>query len=160
MFNLSKLSAFLRPPLTPYQVAVRALERGSFERAEVLFTGLLDSSAPPGDQAKVYNKRGIARVHQDRRDEALADFTQALWLQAGFAPALVNIGNLLLEDGALDEAIVHYEAAIRSNDEYAVAHMNLSAAYKKAGRHAESVREFRRAGSVEGRWFQKKNTKG
>ncbi len=60
-----------------------------------------------------------------------------------FAPALANIGNLLLEDGAFEEAISHYEAAIRADESYAIAHLNLSVAYRKTGRRADAVRELR-----------------
>ncbi|MDQ6929667.1 MAG: tetratricopeptide repeat protein [Candidatus Eremiobacteraeota bacterium] len=158
MFNLRKLTAFFAPgrPATSYERAVRLLETGAFEQAERELSALVASAASDSERAAVINKRGIARVHQNRRDEALEDFTAALEFKPQFASALLNIGNLLLEDGELDEAIAHYESAVRSDDSYAVAHMNLSAAYKKAGRHAESVREFRRASRLEGRFGQKK----
>lgn len=78
----------------------------------------------------------------------MQDFAMALELSPAFAPALVNVGNLLLEDGDLKGAVARYEAALRSDDGYHVAHLNLGVAYKKLGRHAEAVREFRRADTV------------
>lgn len=158
MFNLRKLTAFFAParPATPYDRAVRLLETGGSEQAERELTAVLASASTDSERAMAINKRGIARIHQGRRAEALEDFTAALEFKPQFASALLNIGNLLLEDGELDEAIAHYESAVRSDDTYAIAHMNLSAAYKKAGRHAESVREFRRASRLEGRSAQKK----
>ena len=47
--------------------------------------------------------------------------------------------------------IERYEAALRADDDYATAHFNLSAAYKKMGRHADAVREFRRSHRVKKR---------
>jgi tetratricopeptide (TPR) repeat protein len=60
-------------------------------------------------------------------------------------PAIVNVGNLLLEDGVIDDAIEHYQAALRIDDTYAPAHLNLGIAYRRLGRRADAVREFRRA---------------
>jgi len=157
VFNLRKLAAFFRPKteLTPYQRAVRLLDTGAYPQAELELSELLDRTSGL-ERVPILNKRGIARVHLSRREEALADFNDALQMDARYAPSLVNVGNLLLEDGHIDEAIAQYEEAVRSDEEYAVAHMNLSAAYKKAGRHDDAVREFRRAGRVEGRLFKKK----
>jgi tetratricopeptide (TPR) repeat protein len=85
------------------------------------------------------------------RDRALRDFSEALAAVPRFAPALTNIGNLLLEEGVFDEAIAHYEAAIRADETYALAHLNLSVAYRKTGRRAAAVRELRLAHRLEGR---------
>ena len=147
--------SFRRKPLTPYQEAVRLLDAGKAAAAEARFTELLETAAGDAERAAIANKRGIARVNQQRRDEARADFELALSLYPDFPPSLVNLGNLLLEDGKLDEAIAQYERAVRIDDEYSVAHVNLSVAYKKAGRHGDAVREYRRAGKLEGRLFGK-----
>jgi tetratricopeptide (TPR) repeat protein len=157
VFNLRKLSAFFRAraEASPYERALQLLEEGAYAPAERAFTELL-AAEQQSERVTILNKRGVARVHQNRRDEALQDFNAALQIDPQFPPSLVNVGNLLLEDGRLEEAILQYEAAVRSDDSYAVAHMNLSAAYKQAGRHAEAVREFRRAGRVEGTLFKKK----
>jgi len=157
VFNLRKLAAFFRPriELTPFQHAVRLLDTGAYAQAELELSTLLEGAAGV-ERAAILNKRGISRVRQDRRQEGRADFAAALQIDAKYAPSLVNVGNLLLEDGRLEEAIEQYEEALRSDDDYAVAHMNLSAAYKKAGRHDDAVREFRRAGRVEGSLFKKK----
>lgn len=115
------------------------------------FTLLLDAAHSANERARIANKRGVAFVRLGRRAEALADFAAAIDCVPRFAPALVNIGNLLLEDGVLDEAIVHYEAAIRADESYAVAHLNLAVAYRKIGRRSDAVRELRLAHRLEGR---------
>ena len=162
MFNLRKLTAFLRPasPAAPYDRAVRLLEIGAFAEAERELNALLEAQCSDRERAMGLNKRGVARVQQGRRAEAFGDFSAALDSRPNFAPAIVNLGNLLLEDGQLDEAILQYERALRCDSLYAVAHMNLSAAYKRAGRHADAVREFRLASRVEGRLFKKKKRLG
>ena len=145
MFNLGKVAAFfgLRPP-TSFERAVRLIETGNFTKAEAELTALLSAQDDTG-RAAIFNKRGVARVHQGRHEEAASDFKAALEIQPGYAPALVNIGNLLLEGGEVEAAVLQYETAVRNDDAYRVAHFNLAVALKKLGRHADAVREFRRA---------------
>lgn len=146
MFNLRKVSAFFeRRKRSPFERAVRLIETGNYAQADAVLSGLLASGAAPAERASILNKRGVARIHQDRREDALGDFAAALELRPGFAPALVNVGNLLLEDGDVEAAVVQYEAALRSDQGYRIAHLNLGVAYKRLGRHADAVREFRRA---------------
>lgn len=147
--------SFRRKPLTAYQEAVRLLDRGDAARADERLSEVAQAEPDPLQRAAALNKRGIARVQLGRRDEARADFNAALELRPDYPPALVNTGNMLLEDGRLDEAIEQYERAVRVDDYYAVAHVNLSAAYKKAGRHEDAVREYRRASRLEGGLFGK-----
>ncbi len=107
------------------------------------------SASTPGERAAVHNKRGIAHVRRGDRGAAIDAFVDALYADPRCVPAIVNVGNLLLEDGALREAAEHYEAALRIDDEYAVAHLNLGVALKALGRRAEAVRQFRRASRLE-----------
>ena len=148
VFNLSKVAAFfgVRAP-SPFERAVRLIDVGEFARAEAELSALL-ATEDSGDRASIFNKRGVARVHQGRHAEGLSDFNAALEIHPAFAPALVNIGNLLLEGGQVEAAVVQYEAALRSDDGHRAAHFNLGVAFKKLGRHADAVREFRRADRI------------
>ena len=152
MFALNRLlAAFRLKSDDPFDQAVAQLEKGDPAASISAFTELLRAAETDEIAAKICNKRGVAYVRLGRREEALRDFTQALRHVPRFAPALANIGNLLLEDDALDDAIEHYEAAIRADEHYPVAHLNLAVAYRKAGRRADSVRELRIAHRLEGR---------
>jgi tetratricopeptide (TPR) repeat protein len=135
----------------PIACAVATLGRGEFASAERAFGELLEGSGSPAERAFLLNKRGVARIGLERRDLARADFTSALDALPGYAPALTNLGNLLLEDGDDAGAVVQYERAIASDREYAVAHLNLGVAYKRQGRIADSVRELREAQRLEQR---------
>lgn len=155
MFAFRRLLAALHAPGEragdPFSQAVRRLDRGDASGALADLTSLLGTAQSAEERAQILNKRGVAYVKLGRRDDALRDFAAALELLPRYAPALANVGNLLLEDGALDDAIVHYEAAIRADDRYAVAHLNLAVAYRKAGRRSAAVRELRVAHRLEGR---------
>lgn len=156
MFALRRMLAHLRfaarlAPKDPFERAVAELEKGDPAAAVTGFTGMLHSARDNDECARIYNKRGVAHVRLGRREDALRDFSEALAVVPRFAPALANIGNMLLEDGVFEDAIVHYEAAIRADETYAVAHLNLAVAYRKTGRRAAAVRELRLAHRLEGR---------
>jgi len=115
----------------------------------VEFKAALGEARDDGGRAAVYNKQGVALVALGRRDEALASFCGALSLNERCAPALVNIGNLLLEDGHVADAIDYYEAAISADERYHVAYANLGVALKRVGRPADAVRALRSAARLE-----------
>jgi tetratricopeptide (TPR) repeat protein len=134
-------------------LALEALGRGDFTTAESVLTALIEAEAPrsPQELALIYNKRGVARVRQQRRDEARLDFLAALEVLPHYAPALTNLGNLDFDSGDTQAAIAQFEAAIAADPGYAIAHFNLGAAYKRAGRFAEGVRAIRQGRRLEER---------
>jgi lipoprotein NlpI len=135
-----------------FACGLRALRRRDFSSAQTAFSEFLgreDLSAH--ERAFLLNKRGVARIGLELRDLARADFTAALEAWPAYPPALTNLGNLLLEDGDVEAAIARYERAIAGDAEYAIAFLNVSVAYKRAGRLAEAVRALRQAQRLEGR---------
>ncbi|MBV9333984.1 MAG: tetratricopeptide repeat protein [Candidatus Eremiobacteraeota bacterium] len=136
----------------PFACALGALRRGDFASAEAEFTSLLaEQHLARNDRLFLLNKRGVARIGLKRPEQARADFEAALELEPSFAPAIANLGNLLLEEGDLDGAIAAYERAIACDGDYAVAYLNLGVAYKRRGRVADGVRALRHAQRLEGR---------
>lgn len=134
----------------PFACALRALDRGDFLNADAELSALLEREPlNSADRAFLINKRGVARIGLQRPELARADFEQALQIKGSHAPALTNLGNLLLEEGDVEGAIARYRAAIEYEPEYPIAHLNLSVAYKRSGRRAEAVRELRAAQRLE-----------
>jgi lipoprotein NlpI len=135
-----------------FACALEALDRRDFARAEALLSQLLaQERLRAGERAFLLNKRGVARIGLTQRERAREDFTAALEAASTYAPALTNLGNLLLEEGEIDAAIAQYERAISADREYAIAYLNLGVAHKRAGRFAEAVRALREAQRLEGR---------
>jgi tetratricopeptide (TPR) repeat protein len=137
---------FDRPP---YERGLAALDAGRHAEAFEALSEALAVAANERARVEACNKRGVAAMALGQRDAALADFCAALDLDERYAPALVNLGNLLLEDGHVQDAIDYYQAALRADERYAGAHRNLGIAYKRIGRHAESVRHLRSAMRLE-----------
>ncbi len=134
---------------TPLAAGVTALERGLFAEALAHFGVALSAAQTGGQRALVHNKCALAHLGRGDREAAVDALCAALLADDRCVPALVNVGNLLLEDGCVDDAVAHYEAALRIDDAYAAAHLNLGIAFKRSGRKADAVREFRRADRLE-----------
>jgi tetratricopeptide (TPR) repeat protein len=133
-----------------YAAGLAALEAGRYDEACASFAAAL-LAAGPGQRSRLQtlNKRGVAHARAGRRPEACADFQAALELDRRYAPALVNLGNVYLEEGSVEEAIASYEAAIRGDDRYAPAYANLGVAYRRLGEYGKSVRALRMAARLE-----------
>jgi tetratricopeptide (TPR) repeat protein len=153
MFDVRQLfAAFVRPgPRDAFERGVAALESGEGRRAIAEFDSALEEAPDDTRRAALYNKRGVAFVALGERDAAVADFARALDFDERCAAALTNLGNLLFEDGHVADAIDYYEAAVRAEPAYALAHRNLGVALKSLGRRSEAVRALRTASRCESR---------
>jgi len=136
-------------PATSYERGAQALRRGRWVEALVAFDLALGTASSDAERAAACNKRGVALMALERRGEALEAFCAALEVDERHAAALVNLGNLLLEDGCVYDAIDYYEAALRSDEKYAPAYQNLGVAYKRLGRPGAAVRHLRKAVRLE-----------
>jgi tetratricopeptide (TPR) repeat protein len=157
VFNLRRFLALFRPELyTAFELALRDLAHHRFGEALARLDELRGDTALTRDERlAVENKRGVAFINMQRVAEAREAFESALAIEPRYAPALVNIGNLHLEDGDVDGAIRYYERAVLCDDDYALAHHNLGVAYKRLGRTGDAVRELRKATRLEGRVVKK-----
>jgi len=140
-----------RRPRTPLAEASAALDRGDTAAALGHAERALEQALTDFSRAAAHNKRGVVLVAIGDREGATYAFLAALEAEPRHVPAIVNVGNLLLESAMLADAVEHYEAALRLDDRYAPAYQNLGVALRRLGRRAGSVRALRTAGRIEGR---------
>jgi tetratricopeptide (TPR) repeat protein len=148
MFDIRRWFAappFRKRPRDEAERAAVLIQAGEPQEALAALDAALTADAAPERRAFAHNKRGVALVELGRGEEALAAFCEALCVVENYAPALVNIGNLLLEDGDVTAAIEHYRAAIRADETYAGGYLNLGVALKRAGRANEAARCLKKA---------------
>jgi superkiller protein 3 len=139
------------PSTDPFLRGTRELERGRLDAAEASFTEALGPATTAAQVAAVRNKLAIVAVHRLDRERAIEQLALALEADPRSPAAITTLGNLLLEDGDADEAIVHYEYALLIDDRYAPAYHNLGVALHRQGRRADAVRMLRKATRLEGR---------
>lgn len=140
-----------RAPAGPLQRGTRALRWGALDEAEACFGEALRTAADDRGRALALNKLALVALARGDRPAAQAQLDAALSTFAGCVPAIVNAGNLLLEEGDLAGAIARFEAAIALDPDYPEAHHNLGVAFRRAGRRSDAVRELRRATGLERR---------
>ena len=77
--------------------------------------------------------RGNAYSFKGDYDAAIADYTQAIWLNPNDDMAYCNRGLTYNDKGDLDAAIADYEAALRINPNHPNARSNLETARRSRG---------------------------
>jgi tetratricopeptide (TPR) repeat protein len=140
-----------RAPSEPLERGAAALDRGRLDVAEAAFEQALATADAPSQVAAVRNKRAIVAIRRADRARAVDELILALEADSRCAAAITTIGNLLLEDGAVADAIEHYEYALLVDDAYAAAYHNLGVALHRSGRRGEAVRMLRKATRLESR---------
>jgi len=106
------------------------------------------SPTSAGEDAKEWNRRGIALARQERFAEAAAHFEQALRLRPDFADAHSNLGNTLYAQGHYNRAIACFQEALRLVPDLASAHSNLGNVCKLQGKPDEAVVHYQKAISL------------
>jgi tetratricopeptide (TPR) repeat protein len=95
--------------------------------------------------APVHNTLGVALHGQDRIDEALAHFREAIAIDPHHSSALNNLGKALQQAGRSAEAIGYLERAVELRPDDAIPRRNLASAMASAGRVREAIEYYRSA---------------
>jgi type IV pilus assembly protein PilF len=100
------------------------------------------------DFADAHNAKAVVlHLSFDRKDEAEKHYKRAIEIRPTFSEAKVNLGNLYLDEGRLDDAMALYQQAL--NDMlYAtpyIAEANLGWAYFKKGNNAQAIEHLKAA---------------
>ncbi len=130
--------------------ATAALKAGDAERAEQLAGAMIDDqNATPGARAEAYFIRGLARDSLGNREDALVDFTEALWLKVlpadQAARVLYDRGVVLDELGRPHDALGDYDAALKLLPGFAAAYNNRANIERREGHYVLARLDYRRA---------------
>jgi tetratricopeptide (TPR) repeat protein len=131
----------LPPQLATLEAATKSLDKHEPDKT----LEFLQTVTVPLLLAEKETLRGTALIyHNDTAHSKLA-FEKALSIDAQHYRALTNLGNLALEAGNIDEAIICYEKALKLKEDFANAHHNLAVAYRKKGQVSKSVSALKKA---------------
>jgi len=125
--------------------AFAATEAGDFITAEKYWTELIEKF--PQNPA-VWSNRGNSRVSQNKLDEAIADFNQAIKLAPDQADPYLNRGTALEAKGEYRAAIADYNRVLAANPEDAFAYNNRGNAEGGLGHWATALEDFQQATAI------------
>ena len=117
------------------------LERRDAEAALAALNGL----NLPLLAAEVDTQKGTAYIFNSQLEDAQSAFEAALARDPKHYRARTNLGNVALERGNIDQAIEHYQLALRINENFSNALHNLGVAYRRNGEIGKSVQAIRKA---------------
>jgi tetratricopeptide (TPR) repeat protein len=109
------------------------------ERAKKEFQQELEID--PSNAGAEYVLGELAR-QESQWPEAVAHFSRAAKLDAGFGDAYLGLGVSLLSSKQFSEAISPLETAVKLEPQNPAAHYNLAMAYNRSGRKQDADREF------------------
>jgi tetratricopeptide (TPR) repeat protein len=93
----------------------------------------------------IHNNLGVALYKQDRTEEAVEHYLQALRVMPNYADAHNNLGLAYGDSGMHEEAIKAYKRTIRVDPDYADVHNNLGIAFVKSGKYKEAIESYKQA---------------
>jgi tetratricopeptide (TPR) repeat protein len=88
---------------------------------------------------------GTLLQEQEKLDEAVDSYRQAIKLKPDYAMTYCNLGTLLQEQGETDEATANYNRAIEINPDYAEAHFNMGNVLHDQGSSDKALSCYQRA---------------
>ena len=97
---------------------------------------------------------GMTYEAQGARDLAAREYRAAMTDRADYAPALVALGNLAFDSGALDEAEEYYRRALASHPDHPGANNNLAMVYLKRGDRLDEAERLALKASAQGDSFR------
>ena len=89
--------------------------------------------------------RGSVLGRAGRNQEALADFDRAIALDANYAQAYANRGQVHRQMNRLDLALADYNKALALDQNYAAAYLGRGQVYRAQGRALEALNDYNRA---------------
>ncbi len=136
-------------PDAHHLLGVCAAQQGRHEQAitSIRQAIALNNAIPAyhGNLALAHNNLGVELQRQQKLDDAVGHFKEALQLKPDFAEAYCNLGLALTGQGRLDEASAACNTALRLNPQLADAHNNLGNALRELGKLNDAAASYHEA---------------
>lgn len=124
------------------QKAFEAIEKGDFAQAEAYWTNLVEQF--PTNPA-VWSNRGNVRVIENKLDEAIVDFNQAIELAPNATDPYLNRGSAFEEKKLYQQAIGDYNKVLEIDPNDAMAYHNRGNVEAAQGLWQEAIADYQKA---------------
>lgn len=104
-----------------------------------------DSVSKNPKNHRAHNNLGLALTDQERFEEAVGHYHEALRIKPNYPKAHSNLGLALAGQGRFDEAIFHYKEALRINPNFEEAHNNMGIVLLQKGSFDEAISHCKEA---------------
>jgi protein O-mannosyl-transferase len=142
-FRLSALQSGIVSAVILVACAAGTLQQLNYWRdSKVLFARTV-AVTKENDIARV--NLGVALEEDGRKEEALAQYREALRINPKRGQVNNNIANLLAASGRHDEALMHYQEALRAKPNAPLPHLNVGTLLIDMGRDDEGMRHYAEA---------------
>jgi Flp pilus assembly protein TadD len=125
------------------------IQLGYWADGETLFRHALSVTR---ENSLANNELGMALNEQQRFDDAVPYFREAVRIRPGYVDARVNLGNNLARRGQVAAAIRQWEEAIKLAPKEPDVHNNLGIAYVATGHSEDGEKQFRLALDADSRF--------
>jgi tetratricopeptide (TPR) repeat protein len=119
-----------------------ATNKGDFAQAEEYWSQLI---AEFPDNPAVWSNRGNTRLSQNKLDEAIVDFNQAITLAPELPDAYLNRGAAFERKELYEEAMANYNRVLEINPQDPMAYNNLGSAKGAIGQWEEALADYQKA---------------
>jgi tetratricopeptide (TPR) repeat protein len=108
----------------------------------------------------VRNMLGLELQSQDKLDQAISQYRQALQFKPDYVEAHNNLGIALQLQGKIDEAIEHFRQAIQIDPGYVEAYYNMGITFRAQGNLDQAINCYRQALKLKPNHFEAHNNLG
>jgi tetratricopeptide (TPR) repeat protein len=134
-------TVFLAGAYTFQTVTRNAVWRNPF----VFFTDMAEKSP---ESAMAQSSLGLVLFQQDRTEEAIAHYMEAIRLDPSYAGSYNNLGVIYSDRGWMDKAVQMFQTSLRISPDNAEALTNLGLAYKKMGLLDKAIEQYEKAAQL------------
>lgn len=122
------------------------LQSGQFDRAEKISKQIIEQDST---NIEAWKNLGTALYKQEKLDEALDCYQQALTLEPNDPTLYYQLGLVWQKQGKVEEAIAYYQQFLTFNPNQATAYYNLGYAFQTRGKLEEAIDCYQQAVTLE-----------
>ncbi len=108
----------------------------------VFFTDMAKKSP---ESAMAQSSLGLVLFQQDRAEEAIAHYMEAIRLDPSYAGSYNNLGVIYMDRGQMGKAVQMFQKSLLISPDNAEALTNLGLAYRKMGLHEKAIEQYEKA---------------